>query len=300
MKRRNLSFEEIDPYIRYPHLFKVERDFPLSCRAAYDYRLIYIYDGTGCVIIDNAKYEAVKGNLFIWRPGIPYSLHPGTESGLTIIGINFDYTHSSSKISYPIPPENIEIFDEEKITEIIQFNDLEAFNGLIFLKSMQSFESLLFDIINEFTMHKRFFMQKARGHFLSMLADIARHATSTFTDKEGINHKVDLMLDYIRENYARPITNKEVAEHFNFHPVYINRLIVKYTGMSLHQYLIDYRISMAINLLQNSGKSVTEIAYEVGFKDMNYFSRYFKKNVGMSPRNYFRKVDCLKLLIAHS
>jgi len=286
MKRKILSIEDIDPYIRYPHLFEVKKGFPLPSRLAYDYRLMYIYDGNGYVIVDNTKYEAEKGSLFIWRPGISYSLQPGDESGLSIIGINFDFTHNSSKISYPIPPENIEIFDEEKITEIIQFDDLEAFNGLIFLKSMQSFESLLFDIINEFTMHKRFFMQKVRGHFLFMLGDIARHVTATFTDKEGVNHKVDLILDYIRENYARSITNKEVAEHFNFHPVYINRLIVKYTGTSLHQYLIDYRISMAINLLQNSGKSVTEIAYEVGFKDVNYFSKYFKKIVGMSPRNY--------------
>lgn len=289
MKRKILSFEEIDPYIRYPHLFEVKKEFPSHSRAAYDYRLMYIYDGNGYVIIDNVKYEAVRGNLFIWRPGISYSLRHGDKSALSIIGINFDFTHNSSKISYPIPPENIEIFDEEKITEIIQFNDLEAFNGLIFLKSMQSFESLLFDIINEFTMHKRFFMQKVRGHFLSMLGDIARHVTSTFTGKEGVNHKVDLILDYIRENYARPITNKEVAEYFNFHPVYINRLIVKYTNTSLHQYLIDYRISMAINLLQNSGKSVTEIAYEVGFRDVNYFSKYFKKTVGMSPRNYIAK-----------
>lgn len=119
-----------------------------------------------------------------------------------------------------------------------------------------------------------------------MLGDIARHVTSPFTDKKGINHKVDLILDYIRENYTRPITNKEVAEHFNFHPVYINRLIIKYTGTSLHRYLIDYRISMAINLLQNSGRSITEIAYKVGFKDVNYFSKYFKKTVGLSPRNY--------------
>ena len=286
MKREVLSFEEINPYIRYPHLFEVEKGFSLSSRAAYDYRLIYIYDGNGYVIIDNTKYEAVKGNLFIWRPGISYSMYPGDENQLSVIGINFDFTHNSSKISYPIPPENIEIFDEEKITEIIDFSDLEVFNGLIFLKSMQSFENLLFDIINEFTIRKKFFMQKVRGYFLSILGDIVRFATSTFTDKEGINHKVDLILDYIRENYTQCITNKEVAEHFSFHPVYINRLIVKYTGTSLHRYLINYRISMAINLLQNSGKSVTEIAYEVGFKDVNYFSRYFKKTVGMSPGNY--------------
>lgn len=286
MDLKILSYDEIDPYIRYMHLFEVEKGHPLPSLIAYDHRLMYVCDGNGYVTVDNIKYEAAKGCLFIWKPGINYTLHPSAESSLSIIGINFDFTHSNCKISFPIPPEGIVIFDHSKITENVSFTDVDVFNRPIFLRNLQGYEALLLDMLSEYTIRKKFYLQKVHGYFLSLLSDIARHLTSTFTDKESTNHTVDLILNYIRENYVQPITNKEIGEHFNFHPVYINRLLVKYTGTSLHQYLIDYRISMAIGLLQNSSKSVTEIAYEVGFKDINYFSKYFKKTVGLSPKNY--------------
>lgn len=51
-------------------------------------------------------------------------------------------------------------------------------------------------------------------------------------------------------------------------------------------YVIQLRIACAVKLLRHSGKSITEIAYEVGFNDSNYFARQFRKHIGVSPRVY--------------
>jgi AraC-like DNA-binding protein len=286
MRTKVLSFEEIDPFIRFPHPFDLPAGSSLPPRAAYDYRLMYIYGGKGSIVIDGSPYEAVKGNLFVWRPGVVYRIIAAPGEDLTILGVNFDFTQTSNSIGYPIPPENEDRFNPDNITEIIDFSDLEGMNGIIFLRGMQTHERLLLDMANEHTIRKRFFTHKIRGSFLLLLGDVARHVTSTYTEQDETGHKVDLILKHIREHYDKPLTNKEIGEHFNFHPVYINRLLVKYTGTSLHQYLINYRISLAVNLLQNSGKTITEIAYETGFKDVNYFSKCFKKTVGLSPKHY--------------
>jgi AraC-like DNA-binding protein len=59
---------------------------------------------------------------------------------------------------------------------------------------------------------------------------------------------------------------------------------VKNTGYSLRQYLIRYRINAAFNLLQTTDMSITDISLKVGFSDINYFSRCFKKILGVRPR----------------
>lgn len=292
MKRKLLGFEEINPYVRFPHLFVVEDGFPIAGRSAYDYRLMYVYDGMGCISLDNVCYDVKKGSLLIWQPGIVYGLRSGAGGSMSVIGINFDFTHEFSKISYPIPPDDIEVFKPDYITELIEFSDLAAFNKPVFIDNIHSIKPLLFEITNEFSIRKKFYNEKIRGLFLSLLGDIARYATTASSYCDVTNIKIDQIINYIHENYNKPVTNNDIGSHFNFHPVYINRLMIKHTGTSLHQYLINYRISIAINLLQNSGKSVTEIAYNVGFKDINYFSKYFKKTVGLSPKNYLTSAKC--------
>lgn len=286
MKTTPLSFEEIDPFVRFPHRFEVPVGSPLPPRAAYDYRIMYVYGGAGWIVVEGVRHEAARGTLFLWRPGVVYELLPGPDEGLSLIGVNFDFTQRSSFLNYPIPPENKETFQQDNVTELVEFTDFPSLNQTVILKHVQSAEQLLLDMSWEYIIRKKFYMHKIRGAFLLLLGDIARHAASVFTGQEGSTHKVDLILEYIREHHREPLTNKQIGEHFRFHPVYINRLMVQHTGTSLHQYLINYRISLAINLLQDSIKSVSEIAYEVGFKDVNHFSKCFKNTVGLSPRQY--------------
>lgn len=286
MNKTTLSFEQINPFIRYPHLFSIEPNHPLVEVKAYDYRLMYIYDGSGHFVIDDILYEVSKGHLFLWGPNVKYTIHPDSKKQLSIIGVNFDYTYSNCEINYPIPPEGRDNFNVQNVIEVVEFSDLPSFNKPIFLKNMQSLESSLLELANEYNIRKRYFLHKIRGNFLIILSDIARNITTANSTQDNMNNKVDLIIQYIHTNYNKSLTNENIGEYFNFHPIYINRLMVRYTGYSLHQYLVQYRISVSINLLQSTTKSITEIAFLVGFKDINYFSKYFKKMVGLSPKNY--------------
>ena len=55
------------------------------------------------------------------------------------------------------------------------------------------------------------------------------------------------------------------------------------------QYLNEYRVEKACALLENTAYSVTDAALAVGFDDASYFARVFKKQTGVSPRNYRKK-----------
>lgn len=286
MNEVKMSFEAINPFVRYCHVFEIQRGMPFVKVTALDYRLMYIIDGYGFMEVNGIRYEAAKGCLFFWQPGIMYSILPEPQHPFTIIGFNFDFTCDHSDISYPVPPEDEASFGREKIVELVNFIDLEPFNRPIILKNMQSQENSLLEMTNEYNTRKRYYTGKIRGNFSALMFDIARNLSAAGSADEASGSKVDLVIRYIQEHYSSPITNHEIGQHFNFHPIYINRLMVKHTGTALHQYIINYRISVALNLLQTTNKSVTEIAYSVGFRDINYFSRYFKKLVGLSPKKY--------------
>ncbi|MDD6069362.1 MAG: response regulator [Clostridiales bacterium] len=91
---------------------------------------------------------------------------------------------------------------------------------------------------------------------------------------------------YIEQNYSKDIVLDEVSKELQISPYYLSKLFKKKTGNTFIEYLTSVRIERAKELLRNSSKSMKEICMEVGYSDANYFSRTFKKNVGVSPTEY--------------
>ncbi|MEK3720130.1 response regulator [Paenibacillus sp. FSL H8-0034] len=99
----------------------------------------------------------------------------------------------------------------------------------------------------------------------------------------------DLMLKvkaYIIQHAQREISLDLIAEHVQVSPFYISRLFKETFGTNYVDFLTERRIDKAKGLMSDEGKSLKEIAYEVGYHDPNYFSRVFKRTVGQSPTDY--------------
>ncbi|AIQ35932.1 hypothetical protein R50345_15655 [Paenibacillus sp. FSL R5-0345] len=94
------------------------------------------------------------------------------------------------------------------------------------------------------------------------------------------------VITYIQEYYAEPITLDSLAEVFNFSAYHLSSLFKEYTGMSPIDYLIWFRLDLAAKLLLTTDASVGEISASVGYKDVYYFSRIFKKRKGASPAHF--------------
>lgn len=90
------------------------------------------------------------------------------------------------------------------------------------------------------------------------------------------------VITYIQEYYAEPITLDSLAEVFNFSAYHLSSLFKEHTGMSPIDYLIRFRLELATELLMTTDASVGEISASVGYKDVYYFSRIFKKRKGVS------------------
>ena len=95
---------------------------------------------------------------------------------------------------------------------------------------------------------------------------------------------------YIHEHYMQPISLVSAAKHVNMSKEYLARCFRQEMGITLVTYLNRYRVHQAKGLLETGELNLTEIALETGFSSSAYFSRVFRQEVGLNPRDYQRSV----------
>ncbi len=89
----------------------------------------------------------------------------------------------------------------------------------------------------------------------------------------------------LEENNGR-LTRQDISSKLNYSGDYINRIINKYTGMSLHAYSMTFSLKKAAELLVTTDTSISEIAISLGFSNRTYFYNLFKEKYDLTPREY--------------
>ena len=97
---------------------------------------------------------------------------------------------------------------------------------------------------------------------------------------------VEQAIDYIYENYNKNITIGDMANHLNIDRTYLYRLFKRECNVSPQKYLLNFRLRVAVNKLENTQKSIMEIAEECGFNNVSLFCHQFKKVYSDTPLNY--------------
>lgn len=100
----------------------------------------------------------------------------------------------------------------------------------------------------------------------------------------------NVIIRYLEQEFSNSeLSISMVSEHIHLTPSHISHIFKADTGMSIKQYLLEYRISAAKKLLKNRDRKLQEIARLCGFQDANYFSKIFRRSVGMTPSEYREK-----------
>lgn len=106
---------------------------------------------------------------------------------------------------------------------------------------------------------------------------------------QSSNSIVQNVKEFIEKKYMDDISLSDLADAFYLSKEHLSRLFKKETGQNLFSYIMDLKLGEAKRLLTETDRTLDDIAFSLGFSNGNYFSKVFKKNVGVSPSSYRSK-----------
>jgi transcriptional regulator GlxA family with amidase domain len=130
---------------------------------------------------------------------------------------------------------------------------------------------------------------------LSLDTKVRILSSSSFSnnEEETDSRRIKKVLEYLQENYKKPVRLADVANLVNMSEVTFSRFIKKRTSRTFVEYLNGVRLGVATRLLIDTTGSIGEICYECGFNNLSNFNRIFRKRKGCTPKefreNYYKK-----------
>lgn len=144
-------------------------------------------------------------------------------------------------------------------------------------------------IVKEFQLQRVGFMNNCNGYLLNILTLAKRRIDAElFAENHRAVPDLTLAIDKMQTEYSRTTNISEYAEMFNISDSYFIHLFTQQFGVSPYQYLLNIRMSQAKYLLSETNMRINDISDNIGYDDPFYFSRIFKKHIGVSPRSYRR------------
>jgi YesN/AraC family two-component response regulator len=226
-----------------------------------EYIYLYCMDGEGVVWVENKKYNLKENEAFCIPRKKKHYYYASNKNPWSILWVHFSGEDTQY---YPL---------DECLT--IRFTSKTVANHMLFL-----FETLLRVLECNYTLGNFIYV----SHVLSMI--LAETYTRERNDDLVGNKHVKNIVKYMTQNLELNLTLEDLSEKFGLSKSYINAIFVKYMQHAPIDLFIQMKMKEACRQLKTTDLCVYEIAQMVGYGDQYYFSRIFKKIVGVSPREY--------------
>lgn len=147
-------------------------------------------------------------------------------------------------------------------------------------------------IIHEYYSQEIGYELAIKSGLYSLLVLLMRNCVDRFVTPKQLTHKINTakrfreIFDYIENNYSHEISSSDLASIAHISTYYFCRIFKQITGQTPTEYITELRLRKSIELLKEDTLSITQIAMNCGFNDINYFSRIFKKRYGISPSKF--------------
>lgn len=235
---------------------------------------LYVNDGSGSVVGHERVYPLKKGALYF-------------------IG---------AKKSHYTMPENLDKYDRNKLFIPIEsfhslcafcdqnarFKEIFANDKLVYAQipaSEQKKIDILFSELQAYQADDRHREAILLSACARLLAYVDQYAVSNLSTSSSTNF-VFHAIEYINEHISQPLTVEEVSDAVFMSKYYFCRKFKTVTGLSVMEYILSTRLSLAQEMLLNGKMTVSDISDRCGFSSVAYFCNVFKQRMGKSPLQY--------------
>lgn len=249
---------------------KAENHYIVRESGTGEYILIYCTKGEGWFILDDKKYIVPENHFFVLPADVPHQYGSSENNPWYIYWVHFKGRKSKTIFEHLRGVISIEMGNDSRISDRIAF-----FDELLNIMESGTEES----IVN--------YVNLSFNHLISSFLYISTYRKAKHTKEKAENtYFISLATHFMYENIENKLTLRDLASHFGYSDSYFYRLFFKETKYAPVTYFLYLKIERACQLLKSTNLKINQIALKLAFDDPYYFSRIFKKIVGMSPKAY--------------
>lgn len=244
----------------------------------------YVAEGTLRLIINGETVEFSEGDICLMEQNTKHAEVMSEEETKLV------YISLSSDLFEKIVDVDKSKSHEEQYLRAVMLQKKENYQFVHFRPTSDATETAetILSILNEASRHRPGSSHIIRGYvirFLHLLTD--EHTFSlTSTEKAHLRHRLYLDICAYTKKHCADISIGELSEKFHYNADYFNRIIKEFSGMTYTEFLQSVRLEEAERLLIETGLSVSAAANEVGYHNLGYFYKIFRKKHGLLPNEY--------------
>ncbi len=241
-----------------------------------------ILEGTGTTDVDGKLFYFHAGDVFVLHGDRPHAYL--NTNNLTLINITYDpQAIVLDKFSPGVLPGYQALF---VINPVLRRK--EPYKGHLSLNPDQMIKVKALTDVMEMELHSRTpgFKLMATGHFMILVSMLSRFYTESPSQDATKILRLANALSFLEQHYMDPFDADALAHMAHLSRRSFFRIFSEVTQQTPLAYLTRLRIMKAVEMLETSDKNITEIAFECGFQDSNYFSRQFSKIMKSTPSEF--------------
>lgn len=268
-----LPIEAFQDYVEHPlvkrmyltdvgYYPRAEQHFRMRKEGIEEYIFLYCTEGSGTVIVEGKEHTLHANEAFCIPHFKGHKYYASEEDPWSILWVHFKGTDTRY---YPV-----------RECEVVHFTSPNVINRMHFLFN------LLFRVLDRnYTLANFIYISQVLSLILAETYEREKHHT-TLEQNKHVTNVVRYMQSHLEEN----LTLEQVVEEFELSKSYLNAIFQKYTQHAPMDFFINLKMKKACRLLRTTDMYIYEVAQALGYGDQYYFSRIFKKVVGISPKEY--------------
>lgn len=278
-----MNLNDLNPHIRYAreHYNLNSNSYFSKC---YDCRIFFIKNGTGTVIANGREYNISHNFILYFPPRTEYKFQFSSVENPCVLVFDFDLINEYSYIEKSLGTSEISKF---VLRDSPDYEIIDEFQNVIVQCDVFDAHELLKECVDAFLQKSAFYREISSANLkrclIKLLIDDSITATSNYELIKNVQN-------YIYQNYSRiDLKNEEIAEVFNYHSYYLNKIFKNSVGTTIHQFINVYRMRMAKNYLLTTDLDIKTISWKVGYGSTANFIKTFRGYTGITPKKYREK-----------
>lgn len=298
----HIDFSAINPYVRFVmRYYNTYEQHRVPRRSLYDYGLVVVLEGEIDFSYEGKTVEVHEGEAHIMPPAVNHFEYIKKGNTCSYFVVHFDTVYRPETSDWRVDDVYIPscvmgssemIMDEERLRAI---RKEDAFITRPVKIKVHDFASLVEKLEKMEYVYELFNpTADAQWDRLLLKAYLQEILVDLFEPERRIRKGyqaacVGKFIAYVNENFHTDIDVAAIAKTYGFTPNYFRTLFKRATRLTPYDYIQRKRIDKSKVKLDLTSDSVQDIAFQVGFNDPYYFSKVFKKTVGMTPSEYRKK-----------